>query len=112
MRSSLGQQLLGLGNQRDWSNAFFASRPAMRGWASFGATARLADRSTLVDRSLRAGIDLPIEGGVAQIRLTGAADSQLELAHDQTLRPLGLLRVEQSAQQVDDRQRAAQSVGP
>ena len=89
MRSSLGQQLLGLGNQRDWSNAFFASRPAMRGWASFGATARLADRSTLVDRSLRAGIDLPIEGGVAQIRLTGAADSQLELAHDQTLRPLG-----------------------
>jgi subtilisin family serine protease len=102
MRQLLGRRLLGAGLEA-WSAAFFADRPQPRGFAFAGSPADPASAALGLDRSMRMGLDVPIMGGplqgsLAQLRLTGAGDPRLDLARDDTMRPLaqfastGLLR--------------------
>jgi hypothetical protein len=84
----LGRRLLGLGGQADWSSALFAPRGQQMAFVGFKSLAEPASQASSSDDSVRMGVDLPFKGGSAQIRMTGASSSRLDLAYDPSLAPL------------------------
>lgn len=98
MRQFLGRRLLASSGQDQWADAFFAAEPQARGFAMLGSPAEAPGSELALDRTTRMGIDMPFEGGVGQLRLTGAGDARQDFVHDATMRPLayfastGLLR--------------------
>jgi hypothetical protein len=88
-RLMLGRSLLGMGGQRDWASLFFADQPQARSFAMFGSAGNVSIAGLNFDNTMRMGVDLPMKnGGVAQIRLTGATGTRTDFAYDATLRPL------------------------
>ena len=88
MHRLLGRRLLGLGGQAEWAAALFAERHAPIGFAGTSSFADPAAGAQGTDQSLRMGIDMPFKGGVAQLRMTGAASTRADFAYDPSLRPL------------------------
>ncbi|MFC3173987.1 S8 family serine peptidase [Novosphingobium bradum] len=86
-RQMLGRRLLGT-SLEDWSAAFFADQSRARGFAFTGAAGDPLTGSLNLDRTMRMGVDLPIDGGLVQVRLTGAGDPRQDFAQDPTMRPL------------------------
>lgn len=87
VRRNFGSRLLG-SSQTEWASRFFADEQPSRGFAYYGSSADQVGGDATVERSLRAGVDMPFKGGVAQVRLTGAGSTQTDFAADDALRPL------------------------
>ena len=87
VRRNLGARLLGSSAQ-EWALRFFADAQPSRGFAYYGSSADQVGGGTAFERTLRAGVDMPFKGGVAQLRLTGAGSAQTDFAADDALRPL------------------------
>ena len=87
IRRNLGARLTGV-NDQEWANRFFAEQQSNRGFAYYGSSADQTGGGSATDRTLRAGVDMPFQGGVAQVRLTGAGSVQADFAADDALRPL------------------------
>lgn len=86
-RRNLGARLIG-GSEQDWASRFFAEDQPNRGFAYYGSSADQIGGGVTAERTLRAGVDMPFKGGVAQVRLTGAGSTQTDFAADDALRPL------------------------
>lgn len=87
VRRNFGSRLLG-SSEQDWASRFFADQHPARGFAYYGSSADQLDGGVALERTLRAGVDMPFKGGVAQVRLTGAGSTQTDFAADDALRPL------------------------
>lgn len=77
-----------LGRQRDWSQAFFADASAPQVWAGFGPQGEVMRHGFDFDRSMRAGLNLPMGAGALQLRLTGETETRADFAADPALAPL------------------------
>lgn len=77
-----------MGRQAQWAAAFFDGGASVQTFASFGPqTGAISDRLGL-DRSLRAGVDVPFAAGSLQLRITGEAGARNDFANDPALRPM------------------------
>ena len=84
---AVGSPMAQLGDQLQWSTAFFAPRDP-KVWASFGPTRTDLNSRAEFDRSLRLGMTVPVGSGAVQFRLTGLGNTRRDLASDTDLRPL------------------------
>ena len=82
-----GSRIANLGGHSDWTGAFF-SRPKAQAWAGFGPQGATLNSGFGFDRSVRAGVDMPLNGGSLGLRLTGDSGTRADFASDATLAPL------------------------
>jgi len=83
-----GARLANLGRQDAWTQTFFAPPSQPRTWAAFGPSGAVVTDGVGFDRSLRVGMDMPVDGGDVAFRLTGASAARSDFASDDALRPL------------------------
>lgn len=83
-----GSRLATMGSQDDWTAGFFAPVTTTTSYASFGPAGSTAAAGLSFDTSLRMGVDLPLERGALNLRMTGSSDTRADFAGDAALRPL------------------------
>ena len=84
----LGRRLLGLGSQKEWAGALFASEHLPLGFAMFSSPADPTAGANMVDQSLRMGVDMPFGKTLVQVRMTGESASRADFAYDPSLKAL------------------------